>query len=132
MLLTLIGELEIYYKFYGYWLFEVFAQLSFEIYITHGIVLNTVPFMTTVSYHHTASMYIWITAKHLLLNFVAAFLFKLIVTSPLVNITQILFGWDAPSKLKDKGTTEECKVKSDKVEQRKSEEKHVKIHVKQD
>lgn len=132
MLLALIGRLEIYYKFYGHWLLEIYSNISFEIYLTHGLILRIFPTMATETYQNTFEYFCWILLKYTLINIALALLFKLAITSPLTKITQILFGWDLPSKQRIKSTVVDLAGESKILNEPESSNKKVAHHEKQD
>lgn len=132
ILLAMIGKLTIFLKFYGHWLFEIYSHLAYEIYIIHGIILQTMPYTVSVSNQNTPDFYLWLLIKYYFFTHIVALAFKLAVTSPLLNLSQILFGWDIPSNLKGKGPNQEIKVEAEKIEESKSDQKITELHIKQD
>lgn len=66
------------------------------------MVLQTIPYMTTVSNQNTDYFFLLISLKLTLINTLVALGIKLVFTAPLAKMTQLLFGWDLPAKLRDK------------------------------
>lgn len=117
ILLALIGKLEIYYKTYGHPFLKVYSNLSIEIYIIHGTILKIFPYMTTVSYQNTSGFFIWLMIQLFVTTTIVALAFKIVFTSPLINLAQILISWVKSLTKKEEGSALKPNAASDSTEQ---------------